>query len=74
MELHSITLVSKNNVKNGFYLYTGIAVDNEGEYWHAVLPLFKKPVKKDDVKEFKPTRKVKPEFYAANNISKNNLN
>lgn len=66
--LISITLVSKNNVNNGFYLYMGV-VRKGGKYYRASIPLQNKPCKLADITEYTITSEIKPEFYQANNIN-----
>lgn len=60
-------LSSKNNVKNGFYLYCPI-VEINGEYFYCESIKTKQPVKTFNSDELKITRQIPNEFLKANGI------
>lgn len=69
MELIKLQLNTKNNKKNGFYLYTPIVKKDNLYYWCESIKT-DKVLKPQDVsiEDLKIRREIPKEFYAANGI------
>lgn len=70
MELIKLDLISKNNIKNGFYLYIPI-VKVENKYFWCESIKSKNTLKTDKVSitELKITKEIPEIFYKANGIN-----
>ena len=68
MELVKTSLISKNNVKNGFYLYSPI-VKIEGDYWFCDSIKTRQPVKDFPNNKLVPIRVIPREYWEANGIN-----
>ncbi|MFA5299493.1 MAG: hypothetical protein WC389_14990 [Lutibacter sp.] len=70
MQLVKLDLISKNNIKNGFYLYIPIVKIENCFYWCESLKV-KTVLKPQDVsiKDLKITRIIPKEFYKANELN-----
>jgi hypothetical protein len=67
MKIAKINLMSKNNVKNGFYLYRPI-VEIDGKFYFCESIKTSSPMKDIDKYTLKVTREIPSEFYKANGL------
>lgn len=73
MKLISLSLISKNNVKTGRYIYHPVVQIGE-QYFYCDSIITNKVIRKSDIDidTLIVKRQIQPKFYAANGINTNN--
>jgi len=73
MKLIKLILQTKNNKRNGIYLYSPI-VEINGRYFYCESIKANKVLKQDqiNISTIKPTREIQPQYYQANGLVSTN--
>jgi len=69
MKVIKTNLITKNNIKNGFYIYKPI-VEVDGKFWFCESIKVSSPINENNIHDYqlKITREIQPEFYSANSL------